>query len=44
MTRATWIRVPFDASYQSTVSLLDRHDIEAAIAILTYLTLEIRHE
>ena len=31
-----WIRGPFDSSYQSAVSLLDRHDIDAAIAIITY--------
>jgi hypothetical protein len=35
-SQPAWIRGPFDASYQSAVSLLDRHDIEAAIAILTY--------
>jgi hypothetical protein len=35
-SQPAWIRGPFDASYQSAVSLLDRHDIDAAIAILTY--------
>jgi hypothetical protein len=35
-SQPAWIRGPFDASYQSAVSLLDRHDIDAAIAIITY--------
>lgn len=35
-SQPAWIRGPFDASYHSAVSLLDRHDIDAAIAILTY--------
>ncbi len=35
-SQPAWIRGPFAASYQSAVSLLDRHDIDAAIAILTY--------
>ena len=35
-SQPAWIRGPFDASYQSAVSLLDQHDIDAAIAILTY--------
>jgi hypothetical protein len=35
-SQPAWIRGPFDSSYQSAVSLLDRHDIDAAIAILTY--------
>ena len=35
-SQPAWIRGPFDASYQSAVSLLDRHDLDAAIAILTY--------
>jgi hypothetical protein len=35
-SQPTWIRGPFDASYQSAVSLLDRHDIDAAIAIIAY--------
>jgi hypothetical protein len=36
LSQPAWIRGPFDASYQSAVSLLDRHDIDAAIAILAY--------
>jgi hypothetical protein len=35
-SQPAWIRGPFDSSYQSAVSLLDRHDIDAAIAIITY--------
>jgi hypothetical protein len=35
-SQPAWIRGPFDASYQSAVSLLDRRDIDAAIAIITY--------
>jgi hypothetical protein len=35
-SQPAWIRGPFDASYQSAVSLLDRHDIDAAIAIIAY--------
>jgi hypothetical protein len=35
-SQPSWIRGPFDASYQSAVSLLDRDDIEAAIAIIAY--------
>jgi hypothetical protein len=35
-SQPAWIRGPFDSSYQSAASLLDRHDIDAAIAIITY--------
>jgi hypothetical protein len=35
-SQPAWIRGPFDASYQSAVSLLDRDDTAAAIAIITY--------
>lgn len=35
-SQPAWIRGPFAASYHSAVSLLDQHDIDAAIAILTY--------
>lgn len=35
-SQPAWIRGPFESSYQSAVSLLNRHDINAAIAIIDY--------
>jgi len=43
-SQPAWIRGPFDASYQSAVSLLDRRDIDAAIAIITYVPIPIAYD
>jgi hypothetical protein len=43
-TQPAWIRGPFNESYQSAVSLLDRHDIDAAIAIITYAPIPIAYD
>jgi hypothetical protein len=43
-SQPAWIRGPFDASYQSAVALLDRHDIDAAIAIITYAPIPIAYD
>jgi hypothetical protein len=43
-SQPAWIRGPFDASYQSAVSLLDRHDIDAATAIITYTPIPSSYE